>query len=163
MLVGSSPLTLTSSIPSQLLSHLHESSQISYLDIDDRLPSPSATPLDPFHSSILQIQSQLASAPANTVTRLAVHSLGSVDWSSLPGGQVSSSQLHRYLHSLKVLLRPKNAVAVVTLPSHLCKGPPPGTSGDKVSWIKSLAWAADACIELQGFAGGLSELQAELD
>jgi hypothetical protein len=32
----------------------------------------------------------------------------------------------------------------------------------KVAWLKSLGWGSDACVEFQGFAGGLSVLATDL-
>ena len=57
-------------------------------------------------------------------------------------------EVHRFLHTLKGLVRGRNAVAMVTLPPALARSI--GEDG-----VKRLSWTVDASLELKGFAGEL--------
>lgn len=60
--------------------------------------------------------------------------------------RMSVQEVHRFLHSLKSLMRGRNAVAMITLPPVFARSL--GEDG-----IKQLAWSVDASLELKGFAG----------
>jgi hypothetical protein len=113
-------------------------------------------------------------------TRVVVNELGSVDWGDV-SAQVSgvtpvtsielidevqslsfrwnhqspltTQGIHRFLHSLRSLLRIRSASALITLPAELARTPPRGWDGDRDSWVRSLAWGVDSCVELRGFGG----------
>lgn len=77
--------------------------------------------------------------------------------------------IHRFLHSLRSLIRDSTASVFISLPTHLAhqapvtrnqKGKSPAYEPllTPEGWLKSLGWASDACIEFQGFAGELTVL-----
>ncbi|KAJ9126333.1 hypothetical protein QFC24_002066 [Naganishia onofrii] len=91
--------------------------------------------------------------------RIVLHEFGSLDWSD----KVSVTSMHRFLHSLRMLIRDSSASVFITLPTSLAheapvtydhKGKSPMYEPILTSeeWLKSLGWASDACIEFQGFA-----------
>ncbi|KAL7417478.1 Elongator complex protein 4 [Mrakia frigida] len=57
-------------------------------------------------------------------------------------GDVSMTQMYRFLHSLRSLLRSSRTAAMITLPAHLCQ---------KSELRERLMWGTDAVVELEGF------------
>jgi elongator complex protein 4 len=98
---------------------------------------------DTVSASIVALAAAL-DTPFDGVTRVALPDLGGIEW-----GRLSSTDITRFLVSLRALLRPRAASAVVTLPPRLSQNSPDNTSPSE--WVTSLAWSSDACITLAGF------------
>lgn len=111
--------------------------------------------------------------------RIVLHEFGSLDWAEHVSVTVCVHRLlvvnrfsrlstlqhiHRFLHSLRSLIRDSTASVFISLPTHLAHEAPVARNQKGKSpayeplltpegWVKSLGWASDACIEFQGFAG----------
>lgn len=110
--------------------------------------------------------------------RIVLHEFGSLDWGEHVSVTVRphhrrrkpiltcppSKHMHRFLHSLRSLIRDSTASVFISLPTHLAHEAPAARNHKGKSpefqpllspegWLKSLGWASDACIEFQGFAG----------
>lgn len=158
-LPGSSRLAANTTLPPALRAQLESSGKISYAD-----PGESVT------SALEAVAAALASPSSqDAVVRVVVPDLGSPEW------PLSSTDIVRFLLGLRALLRPRAAIAVVTLPPRLSSSPPthpssiasalpssssssndtaspsPSTSATSNKWISTLAHASDACLTLQGF------------
>ena len=58
--------------------------------------------------------------------------------------------IHRFLHSLKELLRNSSASVLLTLPPWLVRSPPDGAKS-REEWVRDISWDVDASVELRGF------------
>ena len=126
------------------------------------------------------VQEILAKHDDKTVLRITVHELGGIEWNdptqavseqlaTLPRQvkeQVEMStelhgasliwsytqEVHRFIHSLRGMIRSRSAVVLVTLPPSSLIPPSKGLeSRSYEEWMTSLGWAVDALIELKGF------------
>ncbi|RSH94823.1 hypothetical protein EHS25_004629 [Saitozyma podzolica] len=151
---GSNPLNLTKTLPSSALHEAESSRQQVYIPLDDDepgnqlRPGPSDRSWPVLASALNRLRGILDEVPRGDklATRVVINELGSVDW-----GDVSAQGIHRFLHSLRSLLRTRPASALITLPAELARTPPRGWDGDRDSWVTSLAWSVDGCVELRGF------------
>ncbi|KAK8861706.1 hypothetical protein IAR55_002529 [Kwoniella newhampshirensis] len=141
-----SQLSLTTPIPPSVLSSIHTSGQQSYipLNIPESSGSSSTRPKGPskFDVALKGIHDKLSGADQRRATRLTINDLGGMDW----GDDVSIDEIHRFLHGLRGIIRPKSAAALITVPPSLITGP----RGEDI--VKRLAWCVDGCVELRGFA-----------
>ncbi|KIR96337.1 elongator complex protein 4 [Cryptococcus deuterogattii 2001/935-1] len=136
-----SNLSLMTTIPPEALSLMQESGQMSYVAINSDEPSTSqSTVLD---GALQGVWEKLQHADKGRATRLAVHELGSLDW-----GNISMAEIHRFIHSLRELLKSKPASVLITLPASLILS----MGSERESIVRRLAWGVDACVELKGFA-----------
>ncbi|KAJ9118229.1 hypothetical protein QFC22_004136 [Naganishia vaughanmartiniae] len=171
---------LTNTIPSAVLSTFRSSKQLALISpTDGNTTSGTSTGssqyavfrnlLNQLHEALKERgalpieQDPVADATTSHISKKAVriilHEFGSLDWTD----SVSITSMHRFLHSLRMLIRDSSASVFITLPTYLAhEGPitqdhkgknpmyePLMTSEE---WLKSLGWASDACVEFQGFA-----------
>ncbi|KAK4686176.1 elongator complex protein 4, partial [Tremellales sp. Uapishka_1] len=134
-------LSLMKTIPRDILLHLETTDQQVYV------PVSSIDAEDVLQSTLKRIAQMVELSDRKSAVRITINELGSLDW----GDSMTSARIHRFLHSLKGLIREKAISVMITLPSELAKASPEG--GDREAWIKSLSWVVDASVELKGFAG----------
>ncbi|WWC88030.1 uncharacterized protein L201_002933 [Kwoniella dendrophila CBS 6074] len=139
-----SNLSLMNQIPPEVLTSIYKTGQQLYINLSDsQLASESSTsPLSIFDSTIQGIYERVQKADPKRAGRITVNELGGLDW----GDDVSVEQIHRFIHSLKSIIRTKSISALITIPPHLITGP------NKETFIRKLSWSVDACVELKGFA-----------
>ncbi|OCF36299.1 elongator complex protein 4 [Kwoniella heveanensis BCC8398] len=143
-----SNLSLLNTIPPSVLSSVHSTSQQSYIplttasDASDQYQS--AGPSARYDNALRGIYEKVSKADQKRAMRITVHELGSYDW----GDEVSEQHIHRFIHSLRSIIRNKSASAIITIPPHLISG----SGSSKERFIQRLAWGVDACVELKGFA-----------
>ncbi|OXM75660.1 elongator complex protein 4 [Cryptococcus neoformans Bt63] len=136
-----SNLSLMTTIPPEALSMMQESGQMSYVAINSDEPSTSRSCV--LDEMLKGVWEKLEHADKGRATRLAVHELGSLDW-----GNISMNEIHRFIHSVRELLKIKPASALITLPASLILS----MGSERESIVKRLSWGVDACVELKGFA-----------
>lgn len=126
---SSYPLDLTMRIPDHILKGAISSEQLHYMHADRKI--------------FASLDALFMSKP-NDIFRLSIPLLGSPDW-----GDLSPSDLLRFLHRLRALLRQHatRVCACVSLPVWLLKDDFGGAG-----WLKKLALLSDGCIRLQSFA-----------
>lgn len=157
-------------IPGEIVKHVESTGQLAYIDLnaDSKALEVGPSRQGSLTSAIEKLSRTSDRLEEGMATRVTVHELGSLDWGEITSHVRSlclftsilaevdrdvNQGIHRFLHSLRSIIRNKSASALVTLPSHLARSPPPGCGLSKEAWIKSLAWAVDGCIELRGFGG----------
>ncbi|TYJ55606.1 hypothetical protein B9479_003756 [Cryptococcus floricola] len=142
-----SNLSLMTQVPPQALEAMKKSKQLSYVPVDVLdVPTTSSGQSDKsalLDNALTGVWEQLESAQKGRATRITIHELGSLDW-----GDISVPEIHRFIHSLKELLKLKPASALVTLPASFLVALGEAREGI----VKSLSWGVDACVELKGFA-----------
>ncbi|WVQ93640.1 hypothetical protein IAU59_000716 [Kwoniella sp. CBS 9459] len=146
-----SNLSLLNTIPPSVLSSVHSTSQQTYIPLTDSFSHASTSTSTStsstsgrFDNALRGIHDKVTKADQKRAMRLTVHELGSFDW----GDEVTEQQIHRFIHSLRSIIRDKSASALITIPPHLISGS--GASTER--FIQRLAWGVDACVELKGFA-----------
>lgn len=146
-------------IPSDVVNQVERDGSLSYLSPED---SNESGPSDPSLRILEQLQAALDKKGKGKATRVIINELGSEDWGSykvtvclvsIMSKQTAHIQdIHRFLHTLRAILRTRSAAAIITFPPHLIAAPPRDWTSGHESWLKSLAWAVDGCIEMRGFA-----------
>ncbi|XP_003383049.1 PREDICTED: elongator complex protein 4-like [Amphimedon queenslandica] len=81
-----------------------------------------------------------------TILRIAIQSIGSPLW--LEDANSDSLALTQFLHSLRCLLHTANAVAMITIPTHLFQNP---------SYVRRVERLCDCVVRLESFAGSDKE------
>lgn len=113
---------------------------------------------DLYHTLLLKIKETLlkeeyrSNSKNKNVLRISIQSLGSPIWMSMDCDDESHStygqDLIKFLYCLRVLLRNTNAVAFITIPSHLF-------DDDRI--MKRLLYSADNAVRIESFAGSGKE------
>ncbi|TPX42201.1 hypothetical protein SeMB42_g04399 [Synchytrium endobioticum] len=98
-------------------------------------------------AEIKSVVEKFKNASTPNVLRLIIRSLGSPMWYSVDDSYAIA--LYKFIISLKSLMRPLNAVCVISIPAYMYKD-----SITSPHWlIRRLEWAADAVMEIESFAG----------
>ncbi|WVF66015.1 hypothetical protein IAT40_000753 [Kwoniella sp. CBS 6097] len=149
-----SNLSLLSTIPPSVLSSVHSTSQQTYIplatssslenNVGSSSSSSSSSSSARFDNALRGIYEKVSKADQKRAMRTTIHELGSYDW----GDEVSEHHIHRFIHSLRSIIRNKSTSAIITIPPHLISG----SGALKERFIQRLAWGVDACVELKGFA-----------
>ncbi|ORY29753.1 PAXNEB protein-domain-containing protein [Naematelia encephala] len=124
-------LSLLRTIPPDLLRSFEADGIVTYLD------SSSLSSTDILKTIHRETRTQRP-------VRIGVADLGGWGWGE---GDMSATDVLRFLHSLRGILRDTLAGGIITLPSSV----PASWSGSREAWISALSWSVDACIEFQGF------------
>nr|XP_019050531.1 elongator complex protein 4 [Kwoniella bestiolae CBS 10118]OCF29461.1 elongator complex protein 4 [Kwoniella bestiolae CBS 10118] len=142
-----SNLSLTNSIPQDVLQSIHKTGQQSYINLDD-LSDSSTTPSSSSNSAgnkvneaITKIYEKVDKADKKRAGRITIHELGGLEW-----GDEVTDNVHRFVHSLRSIIRNKPISALITVPPHFIAGP------SQESFVRKLSWLVDASVELKGFA-----------
>lgn len=79
---SSSPLTLTTTIPPEILNHLHSTGQQSYIPLEPAVSNPSVanTTSADLTGALQRIQSLVNDVDSGVALRICIHELGSLDW-----------------------------------------------------------------------------------
>ena len=109
-------------------------------------------------SVLTRLQALIKTSDETQVLRVTIHNLGDVLW-----GSPTATEIMRFVHALKGLVRERSVAVMITLPPALARGLPIASNGFRSSdgdgnasaesWVRKLTWSVDACIELKGFGG----------
>ncbi|KAF8649842.1 hypothetical protein AX16_005605 [Volvariella volvacea WC 439] len=137
---------LTSRVPESVIEGALRSGQLSFLEASNAVFS---TP-EVFSKLSKFVETYAASSTTSSSPRplrICIPSLGSALW-----GDITSQELIRFLHSVRVLLRRYPfACASVALPSHIS-----AEAWGGPGWIDKLGWVSDAAIVLSAFSANLA-------
>ncbi|WRT65830.1 uncharacterized protein IL334_002780 [Kwoniella shivajii] len=136
-----SNLSLMNPIPSDVLSSIHKTGQQSYIPLVPSSES-SSTPRSRTDNALQGIYEKVQKSDSKRAVRITIHELGGLDW----GDNVGEEQIHKFIHSLKSIIRTKPISALITIPPNLIAGP------SKESFVRRLSRSVDASVELKGFA-----------
>ncbi|WWC96806.1 hypothetical protein V866_003681 [Kwoniella sp. B9012] len=141
-----SNLSLTNTIPHDVLQSIHKTGQQSYIGLDDDLTTDAtigtSSSSNRLSMAISRIHDKLDKSDPKRAGRITIHELGGLEW----GDEIREDQILRFIHSLKSIIRNKPISALITVPPQLIAGP------TKESFVRKLSWMVDASVELKGFA-----------
>ncbi|EIW66528.1 hypothetical protein TREMEDRAFT_34882 [Tremella mesenterica DSM 1558] len=144
----SNHLSLMHTIPSTTIQKMEAGNQLRYLPLTsqtDHISSSNKSGRGILEHVLLSLHDDIKkNGRKDQVGRYVLHDFGSADW-----GNLTADQIHRFLHSLRSLLKGTNSSAIITLPPWLVTSPP--SDLERTEWVNSLSWSVDACIELRGF------------
>ncbi|KAF8600343.1 hypothetical protein BDV93DRAFT_525485 [Ceratobasidium sp. AG-I] len=140
----SATFDLTLRIPASVVSHSQNVGQLVTIPIPQNQPSKVSacdSVLESVYKLTRELNNPITDGSARRAIRIVIPDLGSSSW-----GDLQPTQLIRFLHALRGLLRGTSAAAFITLSSTLSDDNWGGPG-----WAGKLSHISDGCITLAGF------------